>query len=44
MADENEKKSVEQPPELTDEDETILDRVWAEIAREEAEKAKPPVK
>jgi hypothetical protein len=30
----------EQPPELDDEDEAALDRAWAKIAREDAERAR----
>jgi len=39
---------IEEAPELTDEDEKILDKIWAEIAQEEEQKEKwgknPPQK
>lgn len=35
---------VEEPPELDEEDEAILDEVWARIAAEEEADQQPPVK
>lgn len=43
MSKQRESSNVEEPPEMTQEDEEILDEIWADIAKEENDASRTEV-